>query len=227
MKYVLCSAAVALLCMPTMADVITYGEVEYQTIDWISTPEAGSSVSGVVDGVGVTFSSVSISGEAPVINNFSGAPAFDALSFETGLAESISVFGGLEGLSRLTFSRAVGPVLIMIGSTTDHSTPTHYGSAVWDFDNDLEMGVIDGDGAGFSLDEGNIVSNPEWGPESQICGVVGVFEGEMTLLEWMQGTENGVDKMQITFAVSVPPIPAPASGLALLLPAAMFGRRRR
>lgn len=224
MKLLLSGVTGALICMPVFGDVITYDDLEYQTVDWFGSPELDSSAVGSVGDIGVTFSSVSIAGGEPIVYDFSIGPPFDALTFETGLSETITLFGGLEGLSSVAFSQEVGPVLILIGATDGSAGPSHFGASVWDFDDELEMVAVDGEGDGFFIDEGNIVSNPNWGPEGQICGVIGIFNEGIGLLEWMQSTQNGLDEMQITFAVA---IPAPACGLALLLPAALCARRRR
>lgn len=224
MKLVLCGMAGAILSMPAMAGVISYGELEYETVDWISSPDAGLGASGTVGGIGVSFISAGITGEPVSAYDFSSDPSFDALSFDSEISESITVFGGIEGLSSLSFDQEVISVLILIGAPGNYSGPTHFGSSIWDFDDALELSIVDGDG--FVVGEDNAVSNPGWGPTTQTSGVIGISGEGFSLLEWMQSTDNGVDKLQVTIAVATNPIPAPAGALALLVPA-VFGMRRR
>ena len=210
--------------MPALGDVILYDGLQYETVDWIGTPELGVAAVGTAGDIGVTFTSMNIAGGAPIVYDFSNAPPFDALTYETGLSETVTLFGGLEGMSTVSFSQAVGPVLILIGATDGGAEPTHFGASVWDFDDHLNMMAVDGEGAGFLIEDGNILSNPNWGPDGHICGVVGVFNEGLDSVRWMQTTQHHWDQMQITFAIAVP---APASGCVLLLSAAIAARRRR
>lgn len=219
------SVAGAILCMPSMGGVFSYDGLEYETIHWEANAELGADgLSGSANGVDILFSSA-MSGDPEVSYDYNSGAAFDALSYGDGVADSVSIFGGQPGMTTLNFSEAVGSVLIFIGAPTGGTGPTEFGSSIWDFDDSLEMSVIDSAlEGGFDIGEGNVLTNPNWGPTTQNGGVIGVFGDGMTSLEWLMATANGVDKLQITVAIAVP---APASGLALLLPAALIGRRRR
>lgn len=225
MKCVLYVAAVAGLCAAANADMIDFGGQTYETINWNSISLGDNSAEGTVGGVGVTFETVDMSSDSISENNFNGDAAFDALGFNGDMVESISIRGGATGSSVLTFDQSVGSVLILLGSPRDGSVGNQFGASIWDFADALSMDVIDSEGnPGLLLSAGNEVSNSNI--NFHRSGVIGVFT-ELTTLSWAQDTFQGLDKMEITFAVAPATIPAPASGLALLLPAAFAGRRRR
>ena len=215
----------AILCAPSMAGIFSYEGQEYETIQWDAQAELGADgLTGAANGVSILLSSA-MSGDPEVSYDYSTGAGYDALTYGDGAADSVSIFGGESGTTTLSFSQAVGSVLLFIGAPTRASATTEFGSSIWDFDDSLEMGVIDSTlEGGWDIGDGNVLTNPNSGPTTQNGGVIGVWGEDMTSLEWLMGTTNGVDKLQLTIAIAVP---APASGLALLLPAALMGRRRR
>ena len=227
MKNVLLSVVTAGLCSTAMGNVISYGGVDYETIDWTDVSSLTNSASGTVGGVGVTFETVSISNDAITNNSYGSDSGFDELLFGEGPMGSIQFFGGMAGASQVSFDQNVGSVLMLIGSPNDGSTQTQFGAAIWDFDDGFQMTLVDSEAhPGLELVDGNLVSNAITGPTTHQSGVLSIT-GDLNSIGWTQNTSNGVDEMMITFAVSPATIPAPATGLALLLPAAMMGRRRR
>jgi hypothetical protein len=227
MKNVLLSVAMAGLCSTAIGNVISYGGVDYETIDWTNVSSLTNIANGTVGGVGVTFETVNISNDTITNNSYGSDTGFDELLFGEGPMGSVQFFGGVSGTSQLTFDQTVGSVLMLIGSPNDDSTQTQFGAAIWDFDDGFQMELVDSEAhPGLELVEGNLVSNVITGPTTHQSGVLSVL-GDLDSIGWTQDTSNGVDEMMITFAVAPATIPAPATGLALLLPAAMMGRRRR
>lgn len=225
MKCVLYVAAVAGLCAAANADMIDFNGQTYETVNWNSVSTNDNSASGTVGGVGLTLETVNMGSNTISENNFNGDAAFDALGFDGDMIESISIRGGANGSTTLTFDQSIGSILILIGSPNTGALGSQFGAAVWDFADALNMDVIDSEGnPGLLLSAGNEISNSNINVHRS--GVIGVFS-ELTSLTWDQSTFQGLDKMEITFAVAPATIPAPASGLALLLPAALAGRRRR
>lgn len=208
-----------------LGGVISYEEQEYETVNWIISPEAGSGISGNVGDISVGFSSF-MSGDPSQMYDYSSDPAFGGLSFDSSMSEAISFFGGEITASNLTLSEGVDSILLLIGSPNDNSGLTHFGSSLWDFDDDLNIEVIASEGdPGFVVQEGNILANPGWGPGTQVSGAIRISgEAPLTSLEWLQDTLNGVDQLRLSIAVSVP---APASSGALLAGMMVLGRRRR
>ncbi len=226
MKSLLFGMAMAGLAGMAHADTVEFNGVLYETIDWTSASSATNTASGSAAGVGVTFETVDVSYDSITQSDFLGADGFDALNFDTGLVESITIMGGVLGTSTLRFDQSVDSVLVLIGSPNDTSTFTQLGAAIWTFDQGLDLELIDSEGApGLTLTS-NILSNAI-GPEVHQSGVLGITGESFMELSWEQGTSAGLDQTMITFAIASNEVPAPASGLALLLPAAFAGRRRR
>ncbi|MGJ8636564.1 MAG: PEP-CTERM sorting domain-containing protein [Phycisphaerales bacterium] len=223
-RYLLLSAV---LCSPVLASTIHYNGKEFLTIEWDETiPMFGEdrfSVSGTAGGIDVFFSSDGLESDETILYDYSTDAAFDAVDFGGASMESLTLFGGEVGTSRLSFSSAIGEVLIFVGSPNESTTATQFGASIWDFQDDsVDVEIVDNELAvgGLRAVDGVVSSSIA----NQISGIIGV-SGEMSILEWLQNTSDGRDKMQITFAIS--PIPAPSSGLALLISAGMLGRRRR
>lgn len=226
MKSLLFGMAMAGLAGMAHADTVEFNGVLYETIDWTSASSATNTASGSAAGVGVTFETVDVSYDSITQSDFHGADGFDALNFDTGLVESITIMGGVIGTSTLRFDQSVDSVLVLIGSPNDTSTFTQLGAAIWTFDQGLDLELIDSEGApGLTLTS-NILSNAI-GPAVHQSGVLGISGESFMELSWEQGTSAGLDQTMITFAIASNEVPAPASGLALLLPAAFAGRRRR
>lgn len=225
MKCVLYVAAVAGLCAAANADMIDFNGQTFETVNWNSVSTNDNTASGTVGGIGLTFETVNMASNTVSENNFSGDDAFDALGFDGDMVESIAMRGGASGTSILTFDQSVGSVLILLGSPNTGAIGSQFGASLWDFADALDMDIIDSEGnPGLMLSAGNEIRNSNINVHRS--GVVGVFS-ELSSLTWDQSTFQGLDRMEITFAVAPATIPAPASGLALLLPAAMAGRRRR
>lgn len=219
------------LCSPVIASTIQYNGKEFLTIEWDETiPMFGEdrfSVSGSAGGIDVVFSSDGLESNETMLYDYGTDAAFDAVDFGGASMESLTLFGGEVGTSRLSFSSAIGEVLIFVGSPNESTTATQFGASIWDFQDDsVDVEIVDNELAvgGLRAVDGVVSSSIA----NQISGIVGVSGGEsggMSVLEWLQNTSDGRDKMQITFAIS--PIPAPSSGLALLISAGMLGRRHR
>jgi hypothetical protein len=208
------------------ADIIEFGGVIYETVDWNSASSVSNTASGTAAGVGVTFETVDVSYDSITQSDFLGADGFNALNFTTGQVESITIMGGVIGTSTLRFDRSVDSVLMLIGSPNDTSTFTQLGAAIWSFDQGLDLELIDSEGEPGLMLAANILSNAI-GPAVHQSGVLGISGESIMELSWNQGTSAGLDQTMITFAIASSEVPAPASGLALLLPAAFAGRRRR
>jgi len=228
LRTTLCALTGALVCLPASAGVIQYGGQEYVTIDWNTDSEMrgeGFGAYGNAGGVEVFFRSVGLTSTDTVSYDYSTDSAFDAVSFGGGMVESLTIFGGESGLSSLSFSQTVGDVLIIIGAPGQSSFATQLGASRWEFQDDsIAMDVVDSEQntGGFRIDDG-LFRSPT---ANQISGILGA-SGEFNTLEWLQGSNEGRDKLQISFAVVVPTVPAPGGALVLLIPAAMCGRRRR
>jgi len=212
------------MCGSAFGGMFEYGGLEYATVDWISVSSGTEVAVGNAGGIGVTLETMDILTDSIGVYDFSTDPAFDALSYTDGAADSISVFGGVVGTSRLSFDTEIGSVLFLFGVPGVDTDQTQFGASVWDFDDSLGLSVIDGEGEpGFEIHSGNRLLNPSWGPDTQAGGVVGI-NGGMTELVWEQGTDNAGDRMQITIAIAVP---APMGCLVLSLPTVLCVRRRR
>jgi len=226
MKQVLATGlAGAIVCMPSIADIIRYDGQDYETIRWEAQAELGSDgLAGAANGVSVLFSSV-MSGDPLASYDYSSEAEYDGLTYGDGIADSVSILGGESGKMTMRFSRAVDSALLFFGAPAGTTGSTEFGASIWDFDDSLEMRVINSrlDG-GFHIGDGNILTNPNSDSTTQNGGIIGVWGDEMTSIEWLTDTSFERDKMQFTVAVS---IPAPASGLALLLPIAICAKRRR
>tara|TARA_R110000868_G_scaffold119469_1_gene316383 strand:+ start:45848 stop:46558 length:711 start_codon:yes stop_codon:yes gene_type:complete len=226
MKFVLYGVALAGLSSVSVADLVEYNGVSYETINWSSVSSTSNSASGTAGGVGVTFETVDITTDSLVSNNYNGDSGFDALSFQNGVSDALTIMGGSIGQSMLTFDRAVSSVLVLIGSPNDTSSFTQLGAAIWTFDQGVEIALADSEGTpGLAVSAGNLLSNLI-GPATHQSGVL-MANGEFNSLAWDQSTSAGTDQTLITFAIVPATIPAPSTGLALLLPAAFAGRRRR
>ena len=227
MKAALLGALTAGLCSTAMANVIEFNGVTYETIDWTNVSTLTNTAQGTVGGVGVSFEAVQFSTESVTNNNFGIDAGFDALLFGEGQSESVKIFGGIQGVSSLTFDQQVGSVLMLIGSPNDGSTRTQFGAAIWDFDDGFQMSLIDHEvNPGLELGDGNVVTNVITGPTTHQSGVIGI-EGDLSELSWTQDTSNGVDEMLITFAVAPATVPAPGAFALLGLGGLVAGRRRR
>lgn len=232
MKLATCLISGAVLCMPAMADTIDYDGKQYLTIDWDQSPRLGDDgmgVYGYAGGIEVFFGSEGLVSDQTAEHDYSTDAAFDAVSFGEATMESLTLLGGQAGTSRLSFSSAVGDILIFVGSPDQASSATQFGASRWDFqDESISLDIVDSEqtNGGLQLVDGR-VSSPV---ATQISGIIGASAGlteGISLLEWIQSSNGGLDRMQISFAISVVPVPAPASGLALLISAPMLVRRRR
>lgn len=227
MKFVLYGMMAAGLCTAANADTIQFGGQSYETINWTNVSSATNTASGTAGGIGVTFETVDIMSDSIFANDFSSDSGFDALNFQSGTSGSLSILGGLDGLSSLHFDQTVGSVLMLIGAPNDASGENQFGAAIWNFGEGAELTLIDNEiNPGLTLVNGNQVVNEIAGPGTHQSGVIGA-SGSFDTLNWSQTSGLGIDQMMITFAVMPATIPAPASALALLLPAAAMGRRRR
>lgn len=217
----------ATLCTPAIASTIHYNGKEYLTIEWDQqTPKFGEdrfSVSGSAGGIDVFFSSDGLESDVTMLYDYSTDAAFDAVDFGGASMESLTLFGGEVGTSRLSFSSTIGEVLIFVGSPNESTTATQFGASIWDFQDDsVEIEIVDNELASGGLRAVNGVVSSSIA--SQISGIIGA-SGEMSVLEWLQSTSDGRDKMQISFAINV--LPAPSSGLALMISVGVLARRRR
>ncbi|MBO6513129.1 MAG: hypothetical protein JJ974_04110 [Phycisphaerales bacterium] len=217
----------ATLCIAANASTIQYNGNEYLTIEWdANTPAFGDDrfgVSGSASGIDVYFSSDGLESDETMLFDYSTDDAFDAVDFGGASLESLTLFGGESGTSRLSFSTAAVEVLIFVGAPDDASSSTQFGASIWDFGvSPVEVSIVDNEPAvgGLRVVDG-VVSSPG---AAQISGIIGA-SGETSVLEWLQSTSDGRDRMQISFAVRT--IPAPAGGLAVLLGLGTMMRRRR
>jgi len=225
MKTTLLGLAISGLCFGAHADMIDYNGQSYETIQWSSVSSATNVATGSAGGVNVTFNTVDIITDTVKDSNYGAASGFDALNFEDGSSGSISLMAGALGSSSLVFDQSVSSVLILIGSPNDTSTFTQMGAAIWDFSENIDLSLIDNEsGSGITVENAYRLFN-SFGPANHQSGVA-LAEGEFTSLNWEQFTSAGTDQTQITFAI-VSNVPAPATGLALLLPGMLAGRRRR
>ena len=228
MRLILCSVVGGLISLSASADIISYGGQEYVTIDWSANSELGDVGSGAVGhagGVDVFFNSVGLESSTPTTYDYGSDHAIDSVSFETGMMDSLTLFGGQNGMSNLSFSQVVGDVLIFVGAPDEVSFATQFGASRWNFQNDgAAMDIVDSELGinGFQIED-SLFTSPT---NQQISGILSA-NGDMTSLEWLQSSLSGLDRMQVGFAIVVPTVPTPAGGLVLLIPAAMCGRRRR
>ncbi len=229
MKFVLYGIALAGLTSVSAADLVTYNGVNYETMDWSSVSSTSNTASGTAAGVGVTFETVDVTSDSLVSNDYNGDAGFDALAFQNGVSEALAIMGGSIGQSTLTFDSAVSSVLILIGSPNDTSTFTQLGAAIWTFGEGVDIALADSESTpGLQITAANVLSNliTGGGAPTHQSGVV-MANGEFSSLSWDQSTSAGTDQTLITFAIAPATIPAPSTGLALLLPAAFASRRRR
>jgi hypothetical protein len=217
--------AVAGLCAAANADIIGFNGQEYHTVDWTSVSSDSNTASGQAGGVGVSFETMNITSDLVTTNDYNGASGFTNLSYGSGVFGSINMMAGMVGTSSLSFDGQVSSVLIIIRAPNDSTPQNLLGAAVWDFSDDYTMSLADSTEAnGLVLETGNMFMNG-LGNTSQIGGVIAI-DGIMDGFSWDQSTFAGLDQTQVTFAVSTT-VPAPATGLALVLPAAFAARRRR
>ncbi len=214
MNYKVTAMAGLLVSAPAMAGVINHNGMSYETVSWTSLSTETNTATGTAGSVNFTFSSMEISSESVTSSNF-----------DTGMMQSISFRGGLEGLTSLTFDREVASVLIFVGNPGDVTPQTLFGRSVWDFDDALDVSVAASDyEQGFTISEGNLLDNALV-PNYQVGGSIEVTGTNLTSLLWDQSTNGGSDQMLISFAIAT--VPAPSTAIALMVPGLLAGRRRR
>lgn len=224
MRYALSMMAVAGLCAAANADIIGFNGQEYHTVDWTSVSSESNTASGQAGSIGVSFQTMNITSDIVTTNDYTGAAGYNNLSYGSGSFGSINMMAGMIGTSSLSFDGQVSSVLVIIGAPNDDTPQNLLGAAVWDFSDDYNMSLADTTEAnGLVLESGNLFMNG-LGNTNQIGGVFAI-DGIMDGFSWDQDSFAGLDQTQVTFAVST--VPAPATGLALVLPAAFAARRRR
>lgn len=217
---------VVCLCVASgaSAGIIHHNGLEYATVDWISVDDTSEVASGMAGHIAVTFETMDIVDSTLGVYDFSTGEAFDELTYVDGLAQSMTIRGGVVGSSTLSFDSEVGSVLMFFGIPGVDTDETQFGAAAWNFDETVSLDVIDQEtGGGFEIATGNWLLNPTWGPGSQASGVVAV-NGGMTELEWEQSTNNAGDRMQIMFAVAVP---SPSTLMLGAVGLGVLSKRRR
>ncbi len=214
MNYKVSGMAGLLVSAPAMAGVINHNGMSYETVSWTSLSTETNTATGTAGSVNFTFSSMEISSESVTSSNF-----------DTGMMQSISFRGGLEGLTSLTFDREVASVLIFVGNPGDVTPQPLFGRSVWDFDDALDVSVAASDyEQGFTISEGNLLDNALV-PNYQVGGSIEVTGTNLTSLLWDQSTNGVSDQMLISFAIAT--VPAPSTAIALMVPGLLAGRRRR
>ena len=232
------SLAAAFAMANDAAASIVVGGRTYTPVDW--TALSGNTYSGAAGAIGVTFETLRVGdrgiydgvGDPGPGDYATDAPAFGGVTFVgSSILEAVDFYGDdPAGEVRLSFSKSVDSVLMIIGYPGVSTNIEQFGFSSWDFSDGLTMSVLSSENNAFVIAPGNnVLTNPLSGPDAQYSGVVQI-DGGFSSIVWSQ-SNNAVDRLAITFAVATAPIPEPTSltvfgGMAAAL-ASVLGRRRR
>lgn len=214
-------AVISLFSMPSHAATVQHGGVTYTVVDWITIDPPGNIATGTAGVVGVTFQPCALQGtETPFIGDYSTDSAFDAITYDSsGMFESVSIQGHGNPACDLqddvlSFSPQVSSVLMLIGFPGSDATGDEYGTSDWDFDDNLNVSVIDSEvineTTALQVLAGNMLVNPVTPIAGNHASGIVRIDGSLGALTWTH-VGSGTDSLKITFAIAPAVVPVPAA----------------
>lgn len=217
-------AACALSAASASASSIVLDNIVYETVNWTGANAENDVAYGFFAGKYALLRASDVTSNDVDMFDYAGVEPYNALDFSgaDSMMTSVQIDGQSSGSSTLFLGVEVQSILIIVGTPEQSAVLPQYSSSQWDFADGLDVETVDSEG-GLIVEAGNVTLNVG---EAQ----AGVFRataapGEsFSSLTWAQLPDQGVDDLNITFAIAQT-IPAPVSAASLAVLG--FGRRRR